>query len=119
MLVGHSLGAIIAGAFATANQRRVAGLLLLSPAGGYGAASAELRESERDQRLAMLEELGPHGLAENRSANMLSAHASDEAREWVRWNMSRVSRTATRRRRICSQTPISPPTSRATAARIT
>ena len=38
----------------------------------------------------MLNELGPQGLAEKRSANMLSAHASDEARAWVRWNMSRV-----------------------------
>ncbi|HEY2604838.1 alpha/beta fold hydrolase [Paraburkholderia sp. RL18-103-BIB-C] len=90
VLVGHSLGAIIAGAFATAYQRRVAGLLLLSPAGGYGAASAEVRETKRDQRLAMLKELGAQGLAEKRSANMLSAHASDEARVWVRWNMSRV-----------------------------
>jgi pimeloyl-ACP methyl ester carboxylesterase len=90
VLVGHSLGAIIAGAFAAANPQRVAGLLLLSPAGGYGAASAELRETKRDQRLAMLNELGPQGLADKRSANMLSAHASDEARAWVRWNMSRV-----------------------------
>ncbi|WP_233833496.1 alpha/beta fold hydrolase [Paraburkholderia sp. ZP32-5] len=90
VLVGHSLGAIIAGAFAAANSQRVAGLLLLSPAGGYGAASAEVRDAKRDQRLAMLNELGPQGLAEKRSANMLSAHASDEARAWVRWNMSRV-----------------------------
>ncbi|CAB3797332.1 2-succinyl-6-hydroxy-2, 4-cyclohexadiene-1-carboxylate synthase [Paraburkholderia ultramafica] len=90
VLVGHSLGAIIAGAFAAACPQRVAGLLLLSPAGGYGAASAEVRETKRDQRLAMLKELGPQGLAEKRSANMLSAHASDEARAWVRWNMSRV-----------------------------
>ncbi|KAA1010914.1 alpha/beta fold hydrolase [Paraburkholderia panacisoli] len=90
VLVGHSLGAIIAGAFATTHPRRVAGLLLLSPAGGYGAASAEVRETKRDQRLAMLKELGPQGLAEKRSANMLSAHASEEARAWVRWNMSRV-----------------------------
>lgn len=90
LLVGHSLGAIIAGAFAAAFAQRVAGLLLLSPAGGYGAASADVRESKRDQRLAMIAELGPHGLAEKRSANMLSAHASDEARAWVRWNMSRV-----------------------------
>jgi len=72
------------------HPQRVAGLLLLSPAGGYGAASAEVRETKRDQRLAMLNELGPQGLAEKRSANMLSAHASDEARAWVRWNMSRV-----------------------------
>ena len=90
VLVGHSLGAIIAGAFAATHPRRVAGVLLLSPAGGYGAASAEVRETKRDQRLAMLKELGPQGLAEKRSANMLSAHASDEARAWVRWNMSRV-----------------------------
>ncbi|MFM0305389.1 alpha/beta fold hydrolase [Paraburkholderia sediminicola] len=90
VLLGHSLGAIIAGAFAVVNPQRVAGLLLLSPAGGYGAASAEVRESKRDQRLAMLKELGPQGLAEKRSTNMLSAYASEEAREWVRWNMSRV-----------------------------
>ncbi|CAE6850629.1 alpha/beta fold hydrolase [Paraburkholderia domus] len=90
VLLGHSLGAIIAGAFAGANPQRVAGLLLLSPAGGYGAASAEVRETKRDQRLAMIAEMGPQGLAEKRSTNMLSAHASDEARAWVRWNMSRV-----------------------------
>jgi pimeloyl-ACP methyl ester carboxylesterase len=90
VLVGHSLGAIIAGAFAAAHSQRVTGLLLLSPAGGYGAAPAEVRETKRDQRLAMLNELGPQGLAEKRSANMLSAHANDEARAWVRWNMSRV-----------------------------
>ncbi|NML31380.1 alpha/beta fold hydrolase [Paraburkholderia antibiotica] len=90
VLVGHSLGAIIAGAFAAAYPQRLAGLLLLSPAGGYGAAAAEVREAKRDQRLAMLNELGPQGLADKRSANMLSAHASDEARAWVRWNMSRV-----------------------------
>jgi pimeloyl-ACP methyl ester carboxylesterase len=90
VLLGHSLGAIIAGAFAVANPQRVAGLLLLSPAGGYGASTAEVRELKRDQRLAMINELGPQGLAGKRSTNMVSAHASDEARAWVRWNMSRV-----------------------------
>jgi len=90
VLVGHSLGAIIAGAFAAVHPQRVSGLLLLSPAGGYGAACADVRETKRDQRLAMLNELGPQGLADKRSANMLSSHASDEARTWVRWNMSRV-----------------------------
>uniref|UniRef100_E1TJM0 Alpha/beta hydrolase fold protein n=1 Tax=Burkholderia sp. (strain CCGE1003) TaxID=640512 RepID=E1TJM0_BURSG len=90
VLVGHSLGAIIAGSFAATQPSRVAGLLLLSPAGGYGAACAEVRDAKRDQRLAMLNELGPQGLAQQRSANMLSAHASEDARAWVRWNMSRV-----------------------------
>jgi len=90
VLVGHSLGAIIAGAFAAANPQRVAGLLLISPAAGYGAAAAGVRESKRDQRLAMLAELGTAGLAEKRSANMLSPHADDKARAWVRWNMARI-----------------------------
>lgn len=90
VLVGHSLGAIIAGHFAAANPQRVAGLALLSPAGGYGAASEAVRVQKRDSRLAMLAELGPQGLADQRSANMLSATASETAREWVRWNMARI-----------------------------
>jgi len=90
VLVGHSLGAIVAGAFAAGHPERVAGLLLISPAGGYGAADPAVREQKRDARLAMLAELGPQGLAEKRSANMLSPHAGAQARAWVRWNMSRV-----------------------------
>src|SRR5476651_2791362 len=90
VLVGHSLGAIMAGSFASRQAARVAGLLLLSPAGGYGAAPAQVREEKRGARLAMLAELGPQGLAEKRSANMVSADADDEAREWVRWNMARI-----------------------------
>ena len=90
VLVGHSLGAIVAGSFAASHAERVAGLLLISPAAGYGAASEEVRASKRDSRLAMLAELGPQGLAEKRSANMLSPHADDASREWVRWNMSRI-----------------------------
>ncbi|WP_321815363.1 MULTISPECIES: alpha/beta hydrolase [unclassified Paraburkholderia] len=90
VLVGHSLGAIIAGAFAAVHAPRVSGLLLISPAGGYGAADPQIRADKRDARLAMLAELGPQGLAQKRSANMLSPHASDAARAWVRWNMARV-----------------------------
>ncbi|SAK77334.1 alpha/beta fold family hydrolase [Caballeronia arationis] len=90
LIVGHSLGAIVAGAFAAEHASRVAGLMLVSPAGGYGAASIEVREEKRDARLAMLAELGPRGLADKRSANMLSAHASEDARAWVRWNMARI-----------------------------
>jgi len=90
VLVGHSLGAIIAGSFASLHAKRVAGLLLISPAAGYGAASEDIRASKRDSRLAMLAELGPQGLAEKRSANMLSPHADQTSRDWVRWNMSRI-----------------------------
>ena len=90
VLVGHSLGAIVAGAFAADHPTRVAGLLLISPAAGYGAAPEAVRAQKRDTRLAMLAELGPAGLAAQRSANMLSPHASDAARAWVRWNMARI-----------------------------
>ncbi|MEP9324565.1 alpha/beta hydrolase [Paraburkholderia phymatum] len=90
VLLGHSLGAIVAGSFAASHGNRIAGLLLLSPAAGYGAASEEVRASKRDSRLAMLAELGPQGLADRRSANMLSRHAHEASREWVRWNMMRI-----------------------------
>lgn len=90
VLVGHSLGAIIAGGLAALAPQRIAGLLLISPAAGYGAAPETVRNDKRDKRLAMLAELGPAGLAEKRSGNMLSAHASETARDWVRWNMARV-----------------------------
>ncbi|SAK68183.1 alpha/beta fold family hydrolase [Caballeronia catudaia] len=90
VIAGHSLGAIIAGSFAASAPERVAGLLLISPAAGYGAASKDVRESKRDARLSMLKELGPQGLARERSANMLSQYADEEAREWVRWNMARI-----------------------------
>ncbi|WP_179402076.1 alpha/beta fold hydrolase [Burkholderia guangdongensis] len=90
VLVGHSLGAIVAGGFARTMPERIAGLLLISPAGGYGSAPAELRDARRDARLAMLAELGPAGLAEKRSANMVSGFASEDARAWVRWNMARI-----------------------------
>lgn len=90
ILVGHSLGAVIAAAYARQNPSSVAGLLLISPAIGYAAADPEVRASKRDARLSMLDALGPRGMAEQRSGNMLSAHASEGARAWVRWNMERV-----------------------------
>jgi len=90
VLVGHSLGAIIAGAFAQAHPSRVAGLLLISPAAGYGKAEEAVRIEKRDNRLAMVAELGPQGLAEKRAGNMLSPQAGEAARAWVRWNMSRI-----------------------------
>ncbi|BCQ30010.1 alpha/beta hydrolase (plasmid) [Caballeronia sp. NK8] len=90
VMVGHSLGAIIAGGFALAHGSKLAGLLLLSPARGYGNASAEVRDGKRNGRLEMLRTLGPEGLARERSSNMLSSAASDEARLFVHWNMSKV-----------------------------
>lgn len=90
IVVGHSLGAIMAASLAAAQPSRVAGLLLLSPASGYGTADPQIRIAKRDNRIAMIDLLGPEGMAEQRSHNMLSAHAVESARDWVRWNMARV-----------------------------
>lgn len=94
VLVGHSLGAIMAASFVAsqgaAAPDRVAGLLLLSPAGGYGKATEDVRAARRDARLAMIDTLGPAGMATVRSANMVSAQADEAAREWVRRTMTKV-----------------------------
>jgi pimeloyl-ACP methyl ester carboxylesterase len=90
ILVGHSLGALIAGAFAAQNPARVRALVLLDPAGGYGATTPEARQKMIDGRLTMLADLGPQGMAEQRGAALLSPKASVEAVELVRWSMSRV-----------------------------
>lgn len=90
VVVGHSLGAIMAAALAAVQPQRIAGLLLLSPAAGYGAADPAVRAAKRDNRIAMIDMLGPQGLAEQRSHTMVSAQAVESARDWVRWNMARV-----------------------------
>ncbi|WP_091908042.1 alpha/beta fold hydrolase [Chitinasiproducens palmae] len=89
-LVGHSLGALMAGAFARRAPERLASLLLLAPAGGYGAAEPAIRDEKRRARLALLDQYGPAGLAERRSGNLNAPGASEAARAWVRWNMARI-----------------------------
>lgn len=92
VLVGHSLGALPALALArSAQAQRVRRLLLISPAGGYGAPEfAEQRQRVRQQRLDNLERLGIAALAAQRSAHMLSPAAEPQALAWVRWNMARL-----------------------------
>lgn len=92
VLVGHSLGALTALAFArSAQAKRVSRLVLISPARGYGApARSPQRQQVRQQRLDNLQRLGIAGLAEQRSAHMLSPHARPEALAWVHWNMARL-----------------------------
>ena len=89
-LVGHSLGALVAAAAATAQPVRVASLILLAPAQGYARASAELRNQKRDERLAMLARLGPEGMGRERGANMLSATAGAQQIELAQAMMGSV-----------------------------
>lgn len=78
-LVGHSLGAIMAAAAAGLQPARVARLVLLAPASGYGLAAPEVREAKRADRLRNLDTLGPAGMADKRGAAMLSAEAARAA----------------------------------------
>lgn len=89
-LVGNSLGALIAGSFAAMHPDRVAGLVLLSPAGGYGRADASEREAKLAARLQRLAQLGPQGMAHNMPAGMLSPRSSAEARALAAWSTSHI-----------------------------
>ncbi|HEY1148791.1 MAG TPA: alpha/beta hydrolase [Pseudoduganella sp.] len=92
-LVGHSLGAMIATAFAGAsgNAALIERLVLMSPARGYGIAGRlEQGEKVSRERLSTLGELGVHGLATQRSARLLSDAADTLQRDWVRWNMAQL-----------------------------
>lgn len=84
VLVAHSLGCLIAGAYARMFPALPA-MGLISPAGGYGGDLGRIKD-----RLEQLEELGPEGLAEKRAAAMLSPNASAESLELARWNYRRI-----------------------------
>jgi pimeloyl-ACP methyl ester carboxylesterase len=90
VLVGNSLGCLLAGAYAAAHPERVRSMILLGPAGGWGGAPPAEREEKLRARLRQLEELGPQGLAEQRSPTLLAAGSSPAALELVRWNQRRI-----------------------------
>ncbi len=87
VLVGHSLGALMAGAYARGpGAGRVARLVLISPAGGYGAPGQEAAAARvRSERREGLRTLGVAGLAERSAERLLSPAAGAGARAWVRW----------------------------------
>lgn len=91
VLVGHSLGALIAAACAAqAAPPLLLGALLLSPAGGYGASASADREHVRDQRMAALDAFGIEGIAQRIDQRLLSVRANALIREWVRWNAAQL-----------------------------
>lgn len=92
VLVGHSLGALMACAFAGGTGRRVVQrLVLISPARGYGGADrAELRAQVLESRLGALRDLGIDGMAAEAPKRLLSANASSSARAWVQRNAAQL-----------------------------
>jgi pimeloyl-ACP methyl ester carboxylesterase len=90
VLVGHSLGALMAASATRLAPSRVRGLVLLAPARGYGDAPAAERAQVLNKRLEGLRQLGPEGMARARSAAMLAPGADPALVEAVRESMARV-----------------------------
>ena len=90
VMIGHSLGAMIAGAYAAEVNPDVPVLILGDPANGYGEAAPEIYDQKLQHRLDMVRDLGPEGMAETRSGNLLSDTPPEEAVEMVKWNMRKT-----------------------------
>lgn len=90
VLVGHSLGAMIAAAFAARHPQHVRGLLLADPAQGYGAAPLQQREHIATRRHALLVELGNEEYARRRAGALLHPAADPACRAIVQAQMRRL-----------------------------
>ncbi len=91
-LLGHSLGALIAAAFAASHADRVTHLWLASPALGHGVPRGGQLSSAARARIDDLTRLGAEGFAEARAANLVHApEEHPEALALVRATMAQVS----------------------------
>jgi pimeloyl-ACP methyl ester carboxylesterase len=91
VLVGHSLGALVACAYAARAEcsAHVERLVLISPARGYGGDAVQA-ERVRAERSGALQAAGVAGLAARIDQRLLSPAADEAARAWVRWNAERL-----------------------------
>jgi pimeloyl-ACP methyl ester carboxylesterase len=76
ILVGHSLGALIAARFALLSPEKVAALFLISPALGYGAEKDSVLPANVAGRIAELDRLGPETFAAGRARGLLANPAA-------------------------------------------
>jgi pimeloyl-ACP methyl ester carboxylesterase len=76
VLVGHSLGALLAGSFAVHYPARLAALALLSPAVGYRLAAAQPLTPALQARIDEIESLGARRFAAQRAAKLVHAPES-------------------------------------------
>lgn len=79
VLVGHSLGALLAGSFAVNYPTRLAALALLSPAVGYRLAPAAPLTPALQARIDEIESLGASRFAAQRAAKLVHAPESKPA----------------------------------------
>ncbi len=90
LMVGHSLGALVA--LACSRQAAVVQhAVLLDPARGYGGEQQRAeQEKVKTGRLEALQRLGVSGLADALPARMLAAPDRADAAAWIRWNAERM-----------------------------
>lgn len=90
VLVGQSLGAIMATAATRIAPERIAALVLASPATGYDVPrGGELPETIQ-RRIDDIRLLGPALMAERRASRLVTENASDETRQLVHAAMAAV-----------------------------
>jgi pimeloyl-ACP methyl ester carboxylesterase len=93
ILVGHSLGTLIAARFARVAARRVAALFLISPALGYGAEKGAALPPSVAGRIEELDRLGPEKFAAARAPGLLGdAFVPSHVRQLVERSMAAVRR---------------------------
>lgn len=85
LLVGNSLGCLMAGAYARIEPEKLRGMILISPASGNAGDRTSFLERKK-----VLEELGPEGMAEKRSPKLLGSRGTPEALELIRWSQRRI-----------------------------
>jgi len=88
VLVGNSLGCLMATAYAAAHPERVRSMVLLGPAAGYGDLPD--KDQKLRGRLQQLEALGPEGMARERSPTLVAKGSPPFALELVRWSQRRI-----------------------------
>lgn len=89
-VVGHSLGAIIASAFASAHPDRVKGLFLANPAQGYATKNQAEQNRVYEQRQEIVFNTGIEAYAQQRAAALLSPSAHQSQIDWARQTMGRL-----------------------------
>ncbi|MGQ7245785.1 alpha/beta fold hydrolase [Halomonas sp. V046] len=90
VMVGHSLGAMMASAFAARCPERLAGMILADPALGYRHANAGKRDEVYRSRWTLLAGQGHDAYAAARAPRLLRDDASDDAIARVRDGMRRL-----------------------------
>jgi len=90
LLLGHSLGALIGGAFAAAHPERVDRLILACTAHGHARLATDDRKGKLAARLEAFERLGPEAHAAERAHRLLGPEAAENAKALGRFNMARL-----------------------------